>query len=329
MDRVCDDCCKQFISPYLLKRHRLRKTPCRPIINIDTQGGHICCKYCGRLFATTQSMIRHMRQYCKIATSDEGMKKLFNHTLQRQLADQKEHTTRVEAQVADLTAMMAQLMEKTQITSSNIASQNADIFVNNTGTLVNNTGTLVNNTGTLVNNTGTINSTHVNTTVHIHPWSSEEKLVIPATMLKAAFTENKRLIEYCMLTDEQKTDPEMAAPYVLEALVDLTKRAHADPAARNVYLNPHRADQVMVFDETSWQVRPLVDAIRSIFDSVADNIHRIIVRDDERRELPLDVQSSAAWIPNMYEDAPGKYTAGAKPHMSAHLRNNVPALGSI
>jgi hypothetical protein len=28
----------------------------------------------------------------------------------------------------------------------------------------------------------------VNNVLHIHPWSSEEKLVIPASMLKSAFT---------------------------------------------------------------------------------------------------------------------------------------------
>jgi hypothetical protein len=244
-------------------------------------------------------MNRHIRQYCKIASSEEGMEQLFEHTLQRQLVEQKEHTSRVELQVATLTEMVSQLL------------------IRNTVHPVQQTA------GTMVN-AAVVNAPVMNNIVNIHPWSSEEKLVIPASMLKAAFTENKRLIEYCHLTDEEKTDPEKAAPYVLEALVDLTKRAHADPAARNVYLNPRRADQVMVFDETSWQVRPLVEAIRSIFDSVADNIHRIIVRDDERKSLPLSVQSSAAWIPNMYEDEPDTYVSKARPHMSAHLQNTHP-----
>jgi hypothetical protein len=227
------------------------------------------------------------------------MEKLLEHTLARQNQELKNEVTVMKSQVADLTSMMTQLLARVPA----------------------NTGPLFNTTGTLVNNIGTIN----NTVVNIHPWSSEENIVIPASMLNAAFTENKRLIEYCMLTDEQKTDPELAAPYVLEALVELTKRAHADPAARNVYLNPRRADQVMVFDETSWQVRPLVDAIRAIFDSVAGNIHRIIVKDDERHSLPLNVQSSASWIPNLYEDEPDKYIASARPHMTAHLQNIVPA----
>ena len=243
------------------------------------------------------------------------MEKLLEHTLARQNQDLKNEVTEMKTQVASLTDMVAQLLARTTADTALApvaVHQTADTAVHQTA------GTLVNNAGTLVN------GTQVNNVLHIHPWSSEEKLVIPASMLKSAFTENKRLIEYCRLTDEQKTDPEKAAPYVLEALVELTKRAHADPAARNIYLNPRRADQVMVFDETSWQVRPLVEAIRSIFDSVSTNINRIIVRDDERRSLPLEVQSSAAWIPNMYEDEPEAYVANARPHMSAHLQNTHP-----
>ena len=258
------------------------------------------CRYCGRVYTRPDNVTRHLKS-CKIANSDEGMEKLLEHTLTKQNQDLKNEVTEMKSQMATLTDMVSQLMEK--CTAGAVLP--AQAIQQTAGTMV--------------------NAAVVNNIVNIHPWSSEEKLVIPASMLKAAFTENKRLIEYCRLTDEQKTDPEMAAPYVLEALIDLTKRAHADPAARNVYLNPRRADQVMVFDETSWQVRPLVEAIRSIFDSVAGNIHRIIIRDDERKTLPLAVQSSAAWIPNMYDDEPDAYVAKARPHMSAHLLNTVPA----
>ena len=113
----------------------------------------------------------------------------------------------------------------------------------------------------------------------------------------------------------------IAAPYILETLVDLTKRAHKDPSARNVYLNPSRADQVMVFSVTSWEVIPLIDAIRSLFDSVAGNIRRIIKCNDERVSLSPPVQATAPWIPAMYDDEHEKYAADAKPTMSAHLRN--------
>ena len=127
------------------------------------------------------------------------------------------------------------------------------------------------------------------------------------------------------MNDEDKTDAEKAAPYVLEALVDLVRRAHsADPAARNIYLSPNRADQVMVYDET-WKVLTLVNAIRDLFDSVTGNIHQLIITDTERKKLPMDVQSAASWIPNLYEGAPEEYVERARPPLSAHLANNRPA----
>ena len=146
-------------------------------------------------------------------------------------------------------------------------------------------------------------------------------MVISAAMVRATFTENPRLVEYCHLTDNEKVDTERAVPYVMEALMDLVKRAHADISARNVYLNPKRADQVLVFDETTWKVLTLAEAIRALFDNVAGSIQRIIVTEKERAELPFEVQASAAWIPNLYDDEPDKYVAKAKAPMSAHLAN--------
>jgi len=110
--------------------------------------------------------------------------------------------------------------------------------------------------------------------------------------------------------------------------MELVKRAHKDPLSRNVYLNPKRADQVLVFvdsdDVKTWEVRPLLEAIRRIFDTVAGGIHRIIVTDAERAQLPFDVQSSASWIPNLYDDEPDKYVKEAKQPMAAHLANTRP-----
>ena len=145
-------------------------------------------------------------------------------------------------------------------------------------------------------------------------------------MLEASFMESKRLREFCKFSDADQTTPEIAAPYVLEALVDITKRAHKDPSARNVYLNTRRADQVMVYNEASWEVLPLIDAIRSLFDSVAGNIRRIIKCNDERVVLSPPVQATAPWIPAMYDDEHEKYADIAKQTMSAHLQNIQPQI---
>jgi hypothetical protein len=141
------------------------------------------------------------------------------------------------------------------------------------------------------------------------------------------------------MTDTERTDADKAAPYVLEALLDLVRRAHRDPVYRNVYLNPKRADQVIVCldDEERvrlqrstpqrWEVRPLIEAIRLLFDGVADNLHKIVITDQDRAQLPFDVQSAASWVPNLYEDEPERFVKDGRAPMAAHLQNTRPEEG--
>jgi hypothetical protein len=177
---------------------------------------------------------------------------------------------------------------------------------------------------------GTVNVTNhitqVNTVVNIKTFDSEERIYIPASLVKAAFTENRRLVEYCQMPDAERVNVDKAAPFVVEALVDLIRRAHRDPLYRNVHLNPRRADQVMVCigEEQRWEVRGLIDVIRVLFDGVAGNLHKIIVTDQERTQLPLDVQGAAAWVPNLYEGEPDRFVQDGKAPMAAHLANTAP-----
>ncbi len=305
-DKTCDKCGKVFPKPFYLKRHRSRKTPCEAIVAAAAVD-ELVCKYCHRTFTTKQALSRHIKQYCKIATTDEGMDKLFEHTLQQQIAsmriEQQQQLAEQSAQIAELTALV-----RGQVATTAPACLQGSAAVTN-----------------VQNQHITQNIQNITTNITIRSWSSaDDRIYIPASMLRAAFTDNPRLSEYCTFSDEQKTDAELAAPYVLEALMDLTRRAHADPTSRNVYLNPRRADQVMVFDEAAWRVLSLVDAIRGIFDGIAGNISRIIVTDSERSELPLHVQGSASWIPALYDFSPDSFIMQAKAPMSAHLQNTIP-----
>ena len=231
------------------------------------------------------------------------MEKLMDHTIQQQLAAVQKQVAEQGTQVAELTSL---LKDQLALVPRGPAAKTVNHVA------------MVNGPVTMVN----ANITQIGQ-INFRSWKGD-RIVIPAEILTAAFTENPRLIEYCRMNDEERTDTEKAAPYVLEALVDLVRRAHAsDPAARNIYLSPNRADQVMVYNET-WEVLTLVNAVRDLFDSVAGNIHRIIVTDVERRKLPLDVQSAASWVPNLYEASPEKFVEKARKPLSAHLANNVP-----
>jgi hypothetical protein len=261
-------------------------------------------------------MYRHIRMNCKIANSDEGMEKLMDHTLQKQLSAQNTKIDVQSAKIDELTTLVKQMALAGVPSTTTLMPQVPALVMNKITTTM----------------TNQINHQTINIIAPpgLRSFDSEDRLVIPAALVKAAFTENPRLAAYCKLSDEEKTDAEAAAPYVLEALMELVKRAHKDPLSRNVYLNPKRADQALVFvdsdDVKTWEVRPLLEAIRRIFDTIAGGIHRVIVTDAERSQLPFDVQSSASWIPNLYDDEPDKYVKEAKQPMAAHLTNTRPTL---
>jgi hypothetical protein len=283
-------------------------------------------------------MTRHTRQFCKIANSDEGMAQLMDHTLQKQVtalqtqimaqSTQIAKVDTLQAQVAELTALLKGQLVTSETETGSGAQRSSGVAKNKTKAKNEIAGSRVQvNAHTIVHNQ--VNQTiNIVAPVGLRSFDAEDRLIIPAALVKAAFTENARLASYCKLSDEEKTDAEAAAPYVLEALMELVKRAHKDPLSRNVYLNPKRADQALVFvdsdDVKTWEVRPLLEAIRRIFDTVAGGIHRVIVTDAERAQLPFEVQSSASWIPNLYDDEPDKYVKEAKQPMSAHLTNTRP-----
>jgi hypothetical protein len=289
-----------------LRRHHERKTPCAPIIDSSEiradQKKAYSCRYCGRQFSTPQAQSRHIRQNCKIANTDDGMDKLMERTLQKQMLEQRAMLEKQQEQITRLTTLL-----EGQLSISGPPA----ITTNN-----------INN----IHNGPVTHLTQVNTVVNIKSFDSEDRIYIPISLVKAAFTENPRLIEYCQLSDDERVDAERAAPYVLEALIDLVRRAHKDPVYRNVHLNPRRADQVMVCvgEDQRWEVRPLIDVIRALFDGVADNLHRLIITDRERSQLPFDVQSAASWVPNLYEDEPDRFVKDGKAPMAAHLANTAP-----
>ena len=285
---ACRRCDKSFCDNANLRRHEARKTPCQPIVDRPVNVIKNTCRYCGRVFSSQSAMYRHIRQSCKIANSDEGMEKLLDHTLQRQNAE-------LLARVDKLTSMV----EKMVMGPPTI--QHAE----------------------QVNNAQQVNNAVTNNTVvHIHPWDGDRRIGVELTHILAAFTDNAKLREYSRMGDHELTDPTIAPPYVTELLMDLTRRAHADPASRNIYLNPRRADQALVHKKNgTWAVLPLTEATRLIFDGVAATIHHTTMTLAERRQLPMEAQNALSMAGLLYDDEPEEYVKRAKAPMSAHLVN--------
>ena len=113
-DRTCATCGKRFDKPSYLKRHQLRKTSCAPIVTLidltpEEQAKPVACRFCGHRFSHPSGLSKHMKKSCKIAGSEEGMEKLYAHTLKRQLDEQRKEATSLKEQLAEMTKMMQQL----------------------------------------------------------------------------------------------------------------------------------------------------------------------------------------------------------------------------
>jgi hypothetical protein len=250
-------------------------------------------------------MYRHVRQNCKIANSEDGMDKLIEHTLQRQLTEQNTKIDAQSTQIAELAVLLKnQLALYPQ--SVTLVTQNAS-------------------GAATINNAPVTNVAQTN--IVLNAWDGERRISVDATHIIAAFAQNARLREYMKLSDHELTDPEIAPPYVTDLFMDLVKRGHVDPAARNVYLNPRRADQALVHLKSGrWEVLPLQEATRLMFDGVAGVIHRVTLSYDERKQLPLEAQNALSISGLMYDDEPDEYAKRAKAPMAAHLQNTAPVL---
>ncbi len=182
----------------------------------------------------------------------------------------------------------------------------------------------VQNVGAVVvqNNNVQNNITIQAAAVNITPWDSPDYITVSLADILAAFAENPKLRQYLHMDDFELSDFEKAPPYVIELFIELLLRAHLLEAARNIYLNPSRSDQVMVrMKSGSWDVAPLNDSIEHLFNGIARRLHVITITNEERTKLPYDIQNAISICEMMYRDHPDVYIKLAKEVLVAHLTN--------
>ena len=283
-DRTCQRCRKEFSAPCYLKRHNERKKPCNLDDNKDST-----CTFCAKSFTSMISMYRHIREVCVLAREDRAKKISFEEKFER----------------------LTELVESMALQPS----------IKNTNTSIVQTGTV--NNGTV---NGTINNGTVNTTVNtINYYDAGASYVIPYTMVSDIFAENPMLITYSRMHYTQQCDHEIAAPYIAKVLTEIVKRVCVDPAHHNVHLNPKRSDQVMVYvpceknPAGKWEVRPLPEVVRNMFDRVAHQVFEQTKPDYSK--LDLNVQCSLPIVSTVYTEIPEKVVGAGKPAMEAHFAN--------
>lgn len=270
-----------------LDRHKARKRPCA--LKTDCpQDVPNKCKHCGRSYSRPDNLARHLKT-CAIAN----------------VSDTSAEIDKLRHQLAAHQAEIKELRQSVQQMSVTRVADAPPLAVQNVANQTN-------------NNT-------VNVTVNIVPWDSAGRTNITANHIVQAFAQNALVQEYAGQSNDDLTDPDRAPPYVAELMMDILRRYHADPAARNIYLNPSRQDQVLVHMTTGrWEVLPLKESSRLLLDGVAAAIHSVNMQDQDRKKLPMDAQNALAMAGMMYAGEPDMYVHRVKQPMVAHLANNSP-----
>ena len=174
------------------------------------------------------------------------------------------------------------------------------------GPLTQVTGTLTQVTGTLTQVTNNVNN---NISVSIRPWGAA--LELTDGDVEAALASIPGLAGTPTLAE------------VVSTLMELVKRAHAPMTARNIHLNPKRADQALALTAGGWATLPLAEATGVLFDAASARMEapagRKAATARQARERGLRAE-----VPVQYRIE--KETAvqlGLRP-MEAHLANTRP-----
>jgi len=257
------------------------------------------CKFCAKAFTSMISMYRHIRDVCVLARDDRAKKRSFEEKFERL-------TELVESMAIQPTAL--------KYTNNSIVNSTVNSIVNGT----------VNSTALTTTNTSIVNNG--NTTVNtVNYYDAGASYVIPYTMVSDIFAENPMLITYSRMHYSQQCDHEIAAPYIAKVLTEIVKRVCVDPAHHNIHLNPKRSDQVMVYvpceknPAGKWEVRPLPEVVRNMFDRVAHQVFEQTKPDYSK--LDLNVQCSLPIVSTVYTEIPDKVVGAGKPAMEAHFAN--------
>ena len=244
-DRTCTRCGKVFDLPCRLRNHEKRKTPCSPILDEgdlppgaleDPKIDRKKCRFCGRVFASYDSMRRHVRNNCKIAPNkrngDAGMDLLYEHTIRRQPAENEA----LRAQVAALAQNMEEMtgvMQRLVIAQTTAAAAPAAISAGETA-IVGDQNVVLQDRRTFINS------------IAINVFGNEAVGHVTPEKIRDVLEESMQLPEL----------PQAAMQAVLKAAL-LVYSDPDYPENLTCYLPNKREGSALVHAQDGWEVRPL------------------------------------------------------------------------
>ena len=272
----CTRCGMTFAQSQGLTRHLARKFPC--IERGVTKELRTCnlCTLCGQAYSTAGNLERHKKKVC-------SRKRIVEPTVAQTATP--DPLVEMQMRIASLERIIEEQKQQPVV---NYAASSACAPSNATNNMIVNN--VANTTVNTVNN------------VTIVPWGSP--LQLTDADIEAALA----------------TVPGIAGtpalPEVVAALMELVKRAHVPPTARNVHLNPKRTDQALALTPDGWAAMPLEEATAALFDGASASMAAArapTMRQMMRTTLPVQYRAERA----------ASVQLGMRP-MGAHLLNVAP-----
>lgn len=108
-DRTCPHCSRTFAYPSRLRRHLEGARACAPRIDTtdltaEEQEKPHSCRFCGRRFTARSNLSVHIRTNCRVAGDAEELRLLYERTLEKQQAQERQ----LAAQQEQLSAVLRQ-----------------------------------------------------------------------------------------------------------------------------------------------------------------------------------------------------------------------------
>jgi uncharacterized coiled-coil protein SlyX len=295
------------------------------------------CQHCSKTFTTHASLARHTKQWCKVLKTSQNAEFDETRMIEKLLKNQASQNKIVEKFQDQMSSMFEKLQrfesqEQVMAIRPHSAVYNHSFIDENVKDPPLETDFQQQQQPIETRaKTKAVRTRKITTTiaeerieVEITPWDDTTPIVVTTQQMKEAFAENPRLREYASLRGDEFTNPEIAPKYVSELMVDLIRRGHQDPAARNIRLNPSRSDQVLVkAGETrdNWEARELSVASRSLLEAISVAIRNATLRDDERKQLESEVQHALAVARLLYCETPDQYAQSIRKPLEVHLAN--------
>ena len=237
---VCDRCNRSFRDGVALRRHQNRARPCEA-----TKASYHCV--CGKSYANRSNLYRHSQE-CQ------------THAVVTAPSKGKDRPLAAKVSEPALTG-------RSPVVVQNITNTIQHIQVN---TLGHHQQVSVSPVGQLRGVVTTVQAPSEVDPLRFPGWPAKwpAPQTVPTTFKPLGFEISQPELEAAvgsLTAGERESCARGDTLGVSRLLVEILKRVHSDPKERNVYLNPARADQALVFIPSSWSAQPLEEAAQSMF----------------------------------------------------------------